>query len=136
MARICRVLVVEDNGEVRALLGDVFAQEGYRFALAEDGAAMRRTLAKGGVDVVVIDVLLRGENGLDLAREAADAGAAVVITTGDHSWREKVERSGHRHLLKPYRLGDLIATVEAALEAAQARCETKRRRFGRNPLPA
>ena len=136
MPRICRVLVVEDNGEVRDLLGEVFAHEGYRFALAENGAGMRRTLAKGGVDVVVIDVLLRGENGIDLAQEALDAGAAVVLTTGDHSWRERIEEAGHRHILKPYRLNDLIEIVEAALDAAQARCQTKRRQFGTDQLPA
>ena len=60
MARICRVLVVEDNGDVRQLLGEAFAHEGYRFALAEDGAAMRRVLAAGDVDVVVASSVVSG----------------------------------------------------------------------------
>jgi two-component system OmpR family response regulator len=128
--KICRVLVVEDNGDIRELLGDLFEREGYRFALAEDGAAMRRELAAGDVDVVVVDVLLRGESGLDLAREAAAHGCGVVLTTGDHRRAAAIAASGHSYILKPYRLEALIETVEAALEAVKARCQVKARVFG------
>ena len=132
MARPCRVLVVEDNGDVRELLRDVFDWEGYRFETAEDGDAMRRALAGGDVDVVVIDVHLRGgrggESALDLAGAAAEAGCAVVLTTGDPQQIPRIEASGRRYIRKPYRLEALIDTVEAALDEARARCETKRRR--------
>ena len=130
MPKICRVLVVEDNGDIRELLGDLFAREGYRFALVEDGAAMRRELAAGDVDVVVVDVLLRGESGLDLAREAAARGCGVVLTTGDHRRAAAITASGHRFILKPYRLDALLATVETALAEVQARCQVKARGFG------
>jgi two-component system OmpR family response regulator len=128
--KICRVLVVEDNGDIRELLGDLFEREGYRFALAEDGAAMRRELAAGDVDVVVIDVLLRGESGLDLAREAASYGCGVVLTTGDHRHAAAIEASGHKFILKPYRLEALVETVETALAEVRARCQVKARIFG------
>jgi two-component system OmpR family response regulator len=130
MPRTCRVLVVEDNGEIRQLLGDVFALEGYRFAMAENGEAMRRTLEAGDVDVVVIDVLLNGEQGLDLAKEAAARGCAVVMTTADHSYRGRLEASGHSFILKPYRIGHLLSTVAEALEQTRVDCETKPRHFG------
>jgi two-component system OmpR family response regulator len=129
MTKICRVFVVEDNGDIRELLGDVFAHEGYRFAMAEDGEAMRRVLAKGDVDVVLIDLHLNGESGVALAREAAAAGCPVVMTTGDHRQEEQLAAEGHLFILKPYRLTDLLAMVERALEAARARCRTKTRRF-------
>jgi two-component system, OmpR family, response regulator len=128
--KICRVLVVEDNGDIRELLGELFAREGYRFALVEDGAAMRRELAVGDVDVVIVDVLLRGESGFDLAREAAMRGCGVVLTTGDHRRAAAIAASGHRFILKPYRLEALLATVETALAEVQARCEVKARVFG------
>ena len=130
MPKICRVLVVEDNGDIRELLGDLFAREGYRFALVENGEEMRRELARGDVDAVVIDLLLRGESGLDLAREADGHGCAVVLTTGDHRRRGAIEASGHRYILKPYRLDALIVMVEAALEEVRARCRVKARVFG------
>lgn len=130
MPKICRVLVVEDNGDIRELLGDLFEREGYRFALAADGAGMRRELAVGDVDVVVIDVLLRGESGFELAHEAAAHGCGVVLTTGDHRRAAAIAASGHNFILKPYRLEALLATVETALAATKARCQVKARVFG------
>jgi two-component system, NtrC family, nitrogen regulation response regulator NtrX len=135
MERICRVLVVEDNGDVRDLLREVFAQEGYRFAVVENGRDMRRALVQGDVDVVIIDVHLRGESGFDLAREAAGQGHAVVLTTGDHTFRQRLEATGYKHILKPYRLEALLAVVEAALDETRVRCETRRRRFGQSRAP-
>jgi two-component system, OmpR family, response regulator len=125
--RICRVLIVEDDGAVRGLLEQVFDAEGYRFAIAENGAEMRRAIAEGDVDVVIIDVLLRGENGLDLAEEAAASGCAVVLTTGDHTYEKRIGESGHKFILKPYRLSALLDVVRAALDAVRNKCETKSR---------
>jgi two-component system OmpR family response regulator len=130
MPKICRVVVVEDNADIRELLGNVFEREGYRFAMVEGGDGLRQALLDGDVDVVVIDVLLRRESGLDLAREAGAAGCGVVLTTGDHSYAERLAASGHKHILKPYRLGELLAVVEAALEESRINCTIKHRRFG------
>ena len=135
MPKICRVVVVEDNADIRELLGDVFDREGYRFAVVEGGDGLRHALLEGDVDVVVIDVLLRRESGLDLAREAAAARCAVVLTTGDHSYADRLAASGHRHILKPYRLGELLAVVEAALEESRIKCATTARRFGLDSAP-
>jgi two-component system OmpR family response regulator len=130
MAKICRVVVVEDNADIRELLANVFEHEGYRFALVEGGKGMREALLEGDVDVVVIDVLLRRENGVELAEEAKAAGCAVVLTTGDHSYSERLAATGHKHILKPYRLSELLAVVEAALEESRIHCTTSHRRFG------
>jgi DNA-binding NtrC family response regulator len=130
MARICRVLVVEDNDDIRSLLEDVFEHEGYRFAMAQNGEAMRRALDGGDVDVVVIDVHLHGESGMALAEDAAGRGCAVVMTTGDHAYRDQLEAAGRHYILKPYRLHEMLTVVEQALEAVRARCATKSRQFG------
>lgn len=128
MRKICKVLVVEDDHFVREMLGDVFEDEGYRFTLATDGADMRRTIATDpGIDIVVIDVTLPGgESGLALAREAATRGFAVILVSGDHSRFEQVERSGHRFLFKPFRIGSLLQLVEEVLAAAKKDCERPR----------
>jgi len=103
--------------------------------MVEGGEGLRRALLDGDVDVVVIDVLLRRESGLDLAREAEAAGCAVVLTTGDHSYAERLASSGHKHILKPYRLGALLAVVEAALDESRLNCTTGNRRFGHHGAP-
>jgi len=136
VSRVCRILAVEDNKDIRDLLRDVFADGGYRFAVAKDGAEMRRMLSQGDVDLVVIDVILGpGENGFALADEAAAAGFAVIITTGDLQHLDKLEECGHRYVLKPYRLDAFMAVIEEALEAAQADCVASFRHFRRSKDP-
>ena len=130
MERVCRVLVVEDNHDIRDLLADVFDHEGYRFTLASNGAEMRGALAGGDIDVVIIDVVLPGESGLALAKEAADRGCGVILVTGHHDHFETVYKSGHRYAFKPYRLKSLLALVDEALREAKARCRVKDRRYG------
>ena len=129
MGRICRVLVVEDNGDIRALLADVFVHDGYRFTSVEDGAAMRRVLADGDVDVVVVDMMLRAESGLDLAREAARAGCGVVMTTGHPNHVQSIAESGFQYVLKPYRIAAVLKAVEFALREVRARCHVGDRVF-------
>ncbi len=136
MSRICRILVVEDNEDIRDLLRHVFAEGGYRFAVAKDGAEMRQVLSQGDIDLIVIDVVLGpGENGFDLADQAAAAGCAVIITTGDLQHLDRLEACGHRYVLKPYRLDLFMAVVEEALEAAQADCVAHFRHFRRSKDP-
>ena len=129
VGRICRVLVVEDNGDIRALLDDIFASDGYRFVAVEDGASMRRVLGKGDVDAVVIDMRLRDGTGLELGREAARSGCAVVMTTGHPQYVVDIVESGFQYVLKPYRIDAVIKAVEAALSEVRARCEVGDRRF-------
>lgn len=117
MRKICKILVVEDNDDVRQFLGEVLEHEGYHFVTAGDALGMRRILAKNPeIDVVILDVLLPGpENGLALAQEVADQGRGVILVTGDHQHVERLEASGHRYLLKPFRIDRLLHLVDSAL---------------------
>lgn len=131
MAKICKVLVVEDDPDVKALLEAVLGYEGYHFSAVANGAEMRRALARGDIDVAVIDVLLPGgDNGYALAKEAADCGCGVILVTGHGLHFEAVERSGYRYLLKPYRASSLLELVEEVLEETRARCQVKDRVLG------
>ena len=125
MAKICKILLVEDQREIQELLHELFASEGYRFVIVGDGAAMRRTLeTDAAIDIVVIDVLLPGGvDGLTLAREAAARGVPVILVTGDHAMTDKLTSSGHRYLLKPFSLAAFIALIETVLEETRAHCE-------------
>jgi DNA-binding response OmpR family regulator len=60
MARICKVLIVENDRHVRDLLGDMFEDEGYLFSTVETGAAMREALDNDDYDIVIIDVTQPG----------------------------------------------------------------------------
>src|SRR5579872_4416032 len=64
-----RILVVDDDARIRQMLVRYFEQEGYRVSVAADGAAMRAQLSALQFDVVLLDVVLPGDDGLTLARE-------------------------------------------------------------------
>jgi DNA-binding response OmpR family regulator len=131
LARICKVLVVEDNRDIQDLLETVFSDEGYHFICVSDGASMRRVLATDeAVDVAIIDVMLPGrEDGLALAGVAHEHGCGVIVVTGGHDHFARVEQSGHHFVLKPFRLQSLLAMVDEVLKETQARCEVKGREY-------
>ncbi len=123
MERICKILVVEDDDSVRALLGDVLDLAGYDFTLVRSGNEMQQALDSGDYDVAIIDVSLRGgEDGFVLAGRADEKGCGVVLTTGDPSQRARLEASGRRHLTKPFRIQQLTELVDAVLKDTQALC--------------
>lgn len=62
------ILVVDDEAEIRGLIEEYLVDEGYVVTTAADGEAMRRALAQTAVDVVLLDLILPGEDGLELAR--------------------------------------------------------------------
>lgn len=130
VARLCKVLVVEDDDGVSELFTEVLAAEGYRFLTARNGSEMRRTLAAApDIDVLVIDASLPGgDDGLTLAEEWAARGYAVLLMTGDHRLVERIEASGHRYLLKPFRMASLIAMIETVLLAVANDCTRLPRR--------
>lgn len=126
MARICRILVVEDNDGIRELLQSLFDDEGYEIAVVAGGNQMRAVLAANSFDVAVIDVTLPGpDNGFALAELARAAGCGVILVTGDSRNFENLERSGHRYLLKPFRIERLLRLVNELV--AMSDCQGARR---------
>jgi DNA-binding NtrC family response regulator len=123
MDRICKILVVEDDDTVRALLGDVLDYAGYLFTLASGAAEMRQALDGDEYDVVIIDLLLRGdENGFALAELASDKGCGVILTTGDANQQARLEASGRRYLIKPFHMQNLTDLVQQVLQDTAALC--------------
>lgn len=120
MKCICRVLVVEDNDVIRDFLQALFDDEGYRIAIVGGGEQMRAALAKDRFDVALIDVTLPGaDDGFALAKLASAAGCGVILVTGNARHFEAVKASGHRYLLKPFRVERLLALVSELVAAAK-----------------
>jgi DNA-binding NtrC family response regulator len=120
-------LIVEDDHGVQELLQRVLVDEGNDVAVARGGDEMRAAFDRGRFDVVIIDVGLPGtENGIALARQAAERGCGVVLITGDHNHFEALDRTGHCYLLKPFRVEKLLEATQQAAEAVNARCSIRR----------
>ena len=119
-APIGQVLLVEDDDEVAALVGEMLAELGFQATRAASAAAALGALADGrGIDLVFSDVMMPGGmNGIELAREVKRRrpGLPVVLTTAyAEAARRDAEAEGIALLPKPYRLEELAATTRLAL---------------------
>src|ERR1700740_3558362 len=116
MPRICKVLIVENDEDVRNLLGNVFDHEGYHFAQVKTGAEMRQTLDEDDYDIAVIDITLPGgEDGFALAAIARGQGCGVILITGDHRHLEGLQDGKQRYLVKPFRMRQLLEIADQVL---------------------
>ena len=131
MARVCKVLIVENDSYIRDLLGELFEDEGFLFAMVETGPEMEDALDEDDYDIVLIDLVQPGaQDGLGLADIAHERGCGVILTTGDHRHDERLRQSGRHYLLKPFKMQDLMTTVEQILTLASMECVRRKRRDG------
>jgi len=121
MAGAETILFVEDEAFVREVAGEVLRAAGYRVLMAKDTAAAARTydLEGGGVDLLLTDVVLPGENGLALAARLrrANPKLKVLVITG-YAERMKADTTG-AHLAKPFSGGVLLRKVRQVLDLAK-----------------
>jgi DNA-binding response OmpR family regulator len=120
MTEMARVLVAEDEEDILILLETVLDEAGFAVATASTVAAALRIFEAGDIDCVLTDLGLPGQSGMALAEAAAAAGVPVVVATGSLPESEELEAAGWRLLRKPFRLQDLVTTVQAALAARPA----------------
>jgi DNA-binding response OmpR family regulator len=131
MARICKVLIVENDDYIRELLGEVFEDEGFLFTMLKTGAAMQDALDQDDYDIVLIDVTQPGEHdGFGLGEIAREQGCGVILTTGDHRYADRLEQSGRHYLLKPFKMRNLMTIVDQILTIATMECVRRKRRDG------
>ncbi|MEQ1516812.1 MAG: response regulator, partial [Usitatibacteraceae bacterium] len=80
---MARLLCVDDDASVGELIGSFFGMHGFEVTNVENGNDMRAAIAAGGVDVILLDLGLPGEDGLDLARQLrASSNIPLLIVSG------------------------------------------------------
>ncbi|MBC7800318.1 MAG: response regulator [Gemmatimonadaceae bacterium] len=118
------ILVVDDHREIRELLGRYLTQHGFRVTPAESAAAARHILKSAAVDLIVLDVLLPGESGLQLTRSMREAGDVPIIlltAMGDETDRiVGLEMGADDYLTKPFSPRELVARIRTVLRRTQA----------------
>ena len=109
------ILIVDDDPSLRALVRAFLIQEGYVVSEAADGPAMRAILAHQPVDIIVLDVMMPGEDGLSIARSLAgqqDAGIIMVSALGTEGDRiTGLEMGADDYLPKPLSPCELLAEL-------------------------
>jgi two-component system, OmpR family, response regulator len=111
------ILVVDDEPSVRSAISDYLSREGYRMLEAGDGVSMRRALDENDVSIVLLDVMLPGEDGLSLAQSLAhreDVGVIMISALGAEADRiAGLEYGADDYLPKPVSPRELLARIRA-----------------------
>lgn len=113
------LLVVNDDAEICSLLSKFLAQYGYRVSVAGNGDAMMQTLANAHIDLVVLDIMLPGKDGLTLCRELRARGRMpIIMLTAIGAETDRVvglEMGADDYLAKPFGPRELLARIRAVL---------------------
>jgi two-component system OmpR family response regulator len=119
------ILVVDDQQEIRDVVQEYLTGEGFRVSTAHDGAGMRRVLSQVPADLVILDLMLPGEDGLTLARALrSQSGIGIIILTGRGETVDRIiglEMGADDYLPKPFHLRELLARVKSVLRRVQSR---------------
>lgn len=126
-----RVLVVDDEENIRNLLSQILRQEGFEVETASDGATGLRKASSGEFDLVLLDVRIPEKDGMEVLREIRreDPGAVVMIVTGYATLEMAVEAMRHGafdYISKPFKKDELVVKVRRALEHEQLREENRK----------
>ena len=118
------VLVVDDDAEIRDLLGDYLRRNGYRATAVGDGKAMWTALERGKVDLIVLDLMLPGEDGLSLCRRLrAQFDTPVIMLTARGEEADRIvglEMGADDYLAKPFSPRELLARIKSVLRRWRA----------------
>jgi two-component system phosphate regulon response regulator OmpR len=119
MEQPLHILVVDDDPRIRQMLTRYFELEGYRVSAAADGAAMRAQLNARPVDVILLDVVMPGQDGLTIAREIrAKSDVGIIMLTGRDEVLDRVvglEVGADDYIAKPFHLREVLARVKSVV---------------------
>jgi DNA-binding response OmpR family regulator len=118
------ILVVDDDPTIRELISDYLGQHEVRVSAVADGHAMQALLGAEVVDLIVLDLKLKGEDGMGLARKLRDESAIpIVMLTGRAEEADRVmglELGADDYLTKPFSPRELLARIRTILRRRRA----------------
>jgi len=119
MPRLAHVLIVDDDREIRRLVSRFLSENGLRVTAVADAPDADRAIAAGGIDIVVLDLMLPGEDGLSFARRLRQTSAVPILmltARGEDTDRiVGLEIGADDYVAKPFNPRELLARIRAVL---------------------
>lgn len=117
------ILVVDDHREIRELVSRALVRESFRVSVAADGREMRKVMADAHIDLIILDLMLPGEDGLSLCRALrAESNIPVIMLTAKGDEIDRVvglEVGADDYIPKPFGSRELIARIRAVLRRSR-----------------
>ena len=118
------ILIVDDHRDIRDLVSRALTREGFRVSTAGDGKAMRQALADARIDLIILDLMLPGEDGFTLCRAVrAESNIPIIMLTAKGDEIDRVvglELGADDYIAKPFGSRELIARIRAVLRRTRA----------------
>lgn len=125
------ILVVDDDAQIRQLAAKLLREHGHRVSVARDGREMWHVLDTAAIDLVILDIMLPGGNGLDLCRELrARTPVPIIMVTALGSETDRIvglEIGADDYLAKPFDPCELLARINGVLRRAAGPSRHRRR---------
>jgi two-component system OmpR family response regulator len=126
------ILAIDDDPAMRKLVADYLGENDLRVTAVANGAEMAQALAQHAIDLVVLDLRLAREDGMELARRLREEAATpIIIVTGKHDEADRVmglEIGADDYVMKPFSPRELLARIRAVLRRYQTAREVLRAR--------
>lgn len=125
MDKLDHLLIVDDDEEIRDLLKQYLEKSGFKVSTAANGRQMRSVLASGGVDLIVLDLMMPHEDGLSLCRELSATkmqAVPILMLTARNEEADRIlglEMGADDYLTKPFATRELLARIRAILRRAR-----------------
>ncbi|HMS27404.1 MAG TPA: two-component system response regulator OmpR [Burkholderiaceae bacterium] len=118
--RVTKLLVVDDDTRIRDLLRRYLAQEGFEVSTAEGGTAMDQILQNEAIDLIVLDLMMPGEDGLSICRRLRNSSnnTPIIMLTAKGEDVDRIvglEVGADDYLTKPFNPRELLARIQAVL---------------------
>jgi DNA-binding response OmpR family regulator len=132
MSDLDRIMIVDDEPAIRLFLSDELTQAGYQVSTAASGEEALARLQTTSVDLVLLDLMMGGMNGLDVieAIEKQPNFPVVIMLTAHASVDSAINvfrHGGHDYLIKPCQTEELLASVKRGLEKSREALEQKKK---------
>ena len=118
-----RVLIVEDEAKLAGLLRDYLAQDGFEASVLHRGDEVEAWVSTHGVDLVLLDLMLPGKNGLEVCKALrASSGVAIIMVTARVEEIDRLlglELGADDYICKPFSPREVVARVKAVLRRAK-----------------
>jgi two-component system OmpR family response regulator len=122
------ILIVDDHREIRDLVSRALTKEGFRVNVAADGRAMHKVMADSRIDLILLDLMLPGEDGLSLCRALrAESNIPIIMLTAKGDEVDRViglEMGADDYLPKPFGSRELVARIKAVLRRSHEKAAT------------